>query len=319
MEDGFEVVNLHGCASGVIPTPTIGTNGNWFVGNKDTDVAARGADGAVGEQGPQGLKGDQGEIGPAGPQGIQGIQGEKGEKGEKGDQGIQGETGDQGEKGDQGIRGIQGEKGDQGIQGEKGEQGEQGEKGTDVDPAELARLSGEIDTFEENFGTFKKNFQDGCSTIASAITANGVTTASNASPTVMSTNIGNIRSGGTAVTSDRIISGYTAYAGKNLITGTNGGYTNGYNAGYGAGQAGLRRVKVASDNIIGWNTAKSHTYNIGDYNPVDFILEVTVVKIVSSGPQARDVGISKSYSGGVLTVGFADDDMQLKYNVWVIY
>ncbi len=100
MERGFEVVNLHGCASGVIATPVIGENGNWFIGNTDTGVYAKGADGAAGPEGPQGEKGEQGEIGPAGPQGIQGIQGEKGDKGDKGDQGIQGEKGDKGDKGE---------------------------------------------------------------------------------------------------------------------------------------------------------------------------------------------------------------------------
>jgi hypothetical protein len=35
----------------------------------------------------------------------------------------------------------------------------------------------------------QSNFQNGCSTIASAITAQGVDTASNASPSTMSTNI----------------------------------------------------------------------------------------------------------------------------------
>ena len=97
MERGFEVVNLHGCASGVIATPIIGENGNWFIGNTDTGVGAKGADGATGPEGPKGEKGDQGEIGPAGPQGMQGIQGEKGEKGDQGIQGIQGEKGDKGD------------------------------------------------------------------------------------------------------------------------------------------------------------------------------------------------------------------------------
>ena len=120
MDEGFEVVNLHGCASGVIPTATIGKNGNWYIGNKDTGVSAKGE---TGEQGTQGEKGDQGEIGPAGPQGIQGIQGEKGEKGEQG---------------------IQGEK------GETGEQGPQGEKGTDADTNELERLSNEVDTINQS-------------------------------------------------------------------------------------------------------------------------------------------------------------------------
>jgi hypothetical protein len=40
--------------------------------------------------------------------------------------------------------------------------------------------------------TMQSNFQAGCSTIASAITAKGVSTASNASPSTMATNIGNI-------------------------------------------------------------------------------------------------------------------------------
>ncbi len=86
MEQGFEVVNLN--ASGVIPTPNIRINGNWYVGNKDTGIAARG------------------------------------------------------EKGDQGIQGIRGEKGDQ------------GEKGADADPAELERISGEINALKKSLGTY---------------------------------------------------------------------------------------------------------------------------------------------------------------------
>ena len=183
MQKGFKEVNLHGCVSGVIATPEIGENGNWFIGNDDTGVCAKGADGAVGPEGPQGEKGDQGENGPAGPQGSQGIQGEKGDKGDKGDQGIQGEKGDKGEKGE------------------------------DADASELERLSNKIGTLEGNFGTFKKNFQDGCSTIASAITAQGVTTASNASPTTMATNI-------SLIATNKYNSGY------------NSGFNNGYNSGY---------------------------------------------------------------------------------------
>ena len=123
MEEGFEVVNLHGCASGVIATPTIGKNGNWYIGNKDTGVCAKGADGETGPVGAQGEKGDQGEIGPAGPQGIQGIQGEKGGKGDKGDQGIQ---------------------------GEKGEKGDKGDRGEDADTSELERLSIAVDTLNQS-------------------------------------------------------------------------------------------------------------------------------------------------------------------------
>lgn len=81
-------------------TPHIGENLNWWIGEEDTGVYAKGNKGAKGEKGD---KGDQGI------QGIQGIQGEKGDKGDQGEQGIQGEKGD---KGDQGIQGAKGEKGD---------------------------------------------------------------------------------------------------------------------------------------------------------------------------------------------------------------
>lgn len=52
--------------------PSIGENGNWWVGNKDTGMQAQG------EQGPQGEKGPQGEQGPRGEQGPQGEQGPAG-------------------------------------------------------------------------------------------------------------------------------------------------------------------------------------------------------------------------------------------------
>lgn len=64
-----------------------------------------------------------------------------------------------------------------------------------------------------------QSFIYGCSEIASTITANGVATASNASPATMSQNINNIRSGGDAA-GFHILSGYTAYSWKSLITGT---------------------------------------------------------------------------------------------------
>lgn len=159
MERGFEVVNLHGCASGVIATPIIGENGNWFIGNTDTGVGAKGADGATGPEGPKGEKGDQGEIGPAGPQGMQGIQGEKGEKG------------------DQGIQGIQGEKGDK------------GDKGEDVDNSELERLRSDVDKLDENLQEVFQSVSNGKKLIASAITDKGITTEPDATYQVMHDNI----------------------------------------------------------------------------------------------------------------------------------
>ena len=133
-------------------TPTIGSNGNWFLGVVDTGKPSRG------EKGDTGEKGDKGDTGETGPQGAQGIQGEKGDKGEatvitiggngnwyldgvdsghkaQGEQGVQGEKGDKGDVGPQGPKGVQGEKGEtgeqgpQGIQGDTGPAGPQGEKG----------------------------------------------------------------------------------------------------------------------------------------------------------------------------------------------
>lgn len=57
-------------------TPTIGKNGNWWIGGKDTGVKAQGSQG---ERGPAGPEGPRGGDGPAGPQGMQGEQGPQGD------------------------------------------------------------------------------------------------------------------------------------------------------------------------------------------------------------------------------------------------
>ena len=128
-----------------IITPTIGDNGNWYLGDTDTNKPSRG------EKGDKGDKGDTGATGPQGIQGIQGPQGEKGDKGDaftysdftaeqlaalKGPKGDKGDTGAQGPKGDTGDVGPQGPKGDTGAigpQGPKGDTGSQGPQG-DVGP-----------------------------------------------------------------------------------------------------------------------------------------------------------------------------------------
>lgn len=74
-------------------TPTIGSNGNWFLGTTDTGKPSRGATGA---------KGDVGAAGPAGPVGPQGPVGTPGKDG------ANGETGPQGPKGDPGTPGAAG-------------------------------------------------------------------------------------------------------------------------------------------------------------------------------------------------------------------
>nr|DAR40798.1 MAG TPA: collagen triple helix repeat protein [Caudoviricetes sp.] len=70
-------------ASGGI-TPTIGSNGNWYLGAEDTGKPSRGATGA---------KGDVGATGPAGPVGPQGPAGAPGKDGAKGAPGEPGKDG----------------------------------------------------------------------------------------------------------------------------------------------------------------------------------------------------------------------------------
>lgn len=68
-------------------TPTIGANGNWFLGSTDTGKPSRGVkgeQGVQGEKGPQGLQGATGETGPEGPQGEPGVKGDPGETGPQG-------------------------------------------------------------------------------------------------------------------------------------------------------------------------------------------------------------------------------------------
>ena len=49
--------------------PSIGSNGNWYVGTTDLGKPSRGA------QGPQGAKGEKGDTGAQGPQGPKGDTG----------------------------------------------------------------------------------------------------------------------------------------------------------------------------------------------------------------------------------------------------
>ena len=116
-------------------TPTIGDNGNWYLGDTDTGKPSRGVQGPIGETGPQGLQGIQGPQGEPGKQGPQGEPGEQGPigltgpQGPKGDTGAQGPAGPQGEPGERGPQGEQGPKGEPGAQGLTGPQGPKGEPG----------------------------------------------------------------------------------------------------------------------------------------------------------------------------------------------
>lgn len=121
-EKGCVTINMKCCGNGggEAVVPSIGENGNWFIGDQDTGIAAQGPTGEAGskgdpgEQGPQGI---QGEVGPQGPQGIQGPAGVQGPKGDKGEPGVQGPAGIQGAKGDKGDTGAAGPQGPTGAPG----------------------------------------------------------------------------------------------------------------------------------------------------------------------------------------------------------
>ena len=149
-------------------TPTIGDNGNWYLGDADTGRPSRG------EQGPQGISGvyvgngdmpdgynvqidpdgapsdiilyigangnwyigdtdtgkpSRGEMGPQGPQGIQGETGATGPQGPKGDTGEQGPKGDKGDKGDAFTYADFTETQLLALKGPKGDKGDTGPKG----------------------------------------------------------------------------------------------------------------------------------------------------------------------------------------------
>ena len=138
----WEAVDM-GAAGADGVTPTIGENGNWYLGETDTGKPSRGA---------KGDKGDKGEKGDTGEQGIQGIQGEKGDTGVPGKDGKDGKNGITPTIGANGNWYIgstdtgkpsRGDKGEQGPQGERGADGKTPIKGTDywteADKAEIVQ------------------------------------------------------------------------------------------------------------------------------------------------------------------------------------
>lgn len=138
-------------------TPTIGDNGNWYIGTTDTGKPSRGE---------KGTKGDPGTPGAAGPAGAPGKDGAKGDPGaagqdghspvvtatksgktttisvdgaaiatvEDGADGAPGKDGSPGAKGDKGETGPQGPKGDPGAAGTPGKDGTNGKDGADGKP-----------------------------------------------------------------------------------------------------------------------------------------------------------------------------------------
>ena len=98
-------------------TPHIGDNGNWYLGDKDTGVAAKGAKGDAGAQG------EKGPTGPAGPQGPAGAPGKEGTAG------ADGITPHIGDNGNWYLGGTDTGKPSRGATGANGSDGAQGPKG----------------------------------------------------------------------------------------------------------------------------------------------------------------------------------------------
>lgn len=153
-------------------TPSIGKNGNWYLGTTDTGKPSRGE---KGDKGDPGAKGDPGEQGPKGETGAPGEQGPKGEPGDTGPAGASGTDGitptigengnwylgatdtgkpSRGEKGDPGAAGAKGDQGEQGPRGETGATGAEGPAGktpvkgtdyfTEADKQEIASAAAEL-------------------------------------------------------------------------------------------------------------------------------------------------------------------------------
>lgn len=133
-------------------TPHIGDNGNWFIGETDTNKPSQGTNGVNGNDGvgitksevnTSGelvityLNGDSTNLGKiVGKDGLDGTNGQNGLSayeiaknggfiGTKEDW-LKSLKGEKGEQGEQGIQGIQGEQGEKGVQGEKGQNGADG-------------------------------------------------------------------------------------------------------------------------------------------------------------------------------------------------
>lgn len=68
-EKGCVTINMKCCGNGggEAAAPSIGENGNWFIGDQDTGITAQGPAGEAGS------KGDQGERGPQGSAGAPGL------------------------------------------------------------------------------------------------------------------------------------------------------------------------------------------------------------------------------------------------------
>ena len=147
-------------------TPTIGDNGNWFLGETDTGKPSRGEQGPKGEQGDPGPKGEQGDPGAKGDPGPQGEPGQDGAPGAAGAPGTAatvtvgttttGEAGTEASVTNSGTtsaavlnftipKGAKGDKGDKGETGSTGPAGTTTFAGLTDQPTDNAALKTALD------------------------------------------------------------------------------------------------------------------------------------------------------------------------------
>lgn len=165
-------------------TPHIGDNGNWFIGETDTNKPSQGTNGLNGNDGVGITKsevntsgelvitysnGDSTNLGKiVGKDGLDGTNGQNGlsayEIAKNGgfigseDEWLASLKGEKGEQGEQGIQGIQG------VQGEKGERGEKGQNGADG----IGIANSEINKNGELVITYSNNTVDNLGVVVGA-------------------------------------------------------------------------------------------------------------------------------------------------------
>lgn len=165
-------------------TPHIGDNGNWFIGETDTNKPSQGTNGVNGNDGVGVTKsevntsgelvitysnGDSTNLGKiVGKDGLDGTNGQNGlsayEIAKNGgfigseDEWLASLKGEKGEQGEQGIQGIQG------VQGEKGERGEKGQNGADG----IGIANSEINKNGELVITYSNNTVDNLGVVVGA-------------------------------------------------------------------------------------------------------------------------------------------------------
>lgn len=162
-------------------TPTIGSNGNWWIGGVDTGIPATGSSGSDGADGSDGKDGQDGKDGKDGEDGKDGLTPYIGSNGNwwigTTDTGIKaaGTDGSDGKDGKDGVNGVNGVNGKDGADGKNGTNGKDGADGVGIADIKLNE-NGELivtltDSTVKNLGKVKG--EDGVGISGVSINENG--------------------------------------------------------------------------------------------------------------------------------------------------